>query len=139
MPSYSLDLRDPQTVLRILVCLVESSKAKELQFWAEDYDTMSKAKLLVIDYRRAKGIISLRVTEDNGAAIPVAPEAHQWSQPPQSAPLERERTEATKVARRTHLPTDEELATMEEEAQKKQALARLEAEGKVPLRIRTQN
>lgn len=137
MPSYDLNLKDPQTILRILVCLVEASKEKEVEFWAQDYDGMDKARVLVIDYNRKKGVISLRVTADNGAAVAVQPEAHSWTMPPQSAPLERARTEATQTARRTHLPTDEELATMEEEAQKKQALARLEAEGKAPLRIRT--
>ena len=139
MPSYDLNLKDPQTILRILVCLVEHSKDKEVEFWAEDYDAMQKPRVLIVDYNRKKGVISLRVTADNGAAVAVQPENFGWTQPPQSAPLERARTEATQTARRTHLPSDEELAKMEEEANKRQALARLEEEGKAPLRIRTQN
>jgi hypothetical protein len=137
MPSYALDLRDPQTILRILVCLIESTKAKELQFWAEDYDTMSHGKVLLVDYQRRKGLISLRVTSDNGAAIPVQPENMAWTQPPQSAPLERARAEATRQAQRVSVPSDEELADLENEMKKRQELARLEAEGKAPLRIHT--
>lgn len=137
MPSYDLNLKDPQTILRILVCLVESTKTKEAEFFAQDYDGLQKPRVLIVDYNRKKGVISLRVTADNGAAVAVQPENFGWVQPPQTAPLERARTEAAQTARRTHIPTDEELAAMEEEANKKQALARLEAEGKAPLRIRT--
>jgi hypothetical protein len=139
MPSYDLNLKDPQTILRILVCLIEASKNKEVEFWAQDYDGMDKARVLVIDYNRKKGVISLRVTADNGAAVAVQPEAHSWTQPPQTAPLERARTEATASAKRTHVPTDEELADLEEKSRQNQNLARLEEEGKAPLRIRTQN
>lgn len=139
MPSYDLNLKDPQTILRILVCLVESTPKKEVEFWAQDYDGLQKPRVLIVDYNRKKGVISLRVTADNGAAVAVQPENFGWVQPPQTAPLERARTEATATARRTHIPTDEELAKMEEEANQKQSLARLEAEGKSPLRIRTQN
>jgi len=137
MPSYDLNLKDPQTILRILVCLVESTKDKEVQFFAQDYDGLQKPRVLIVDYNRKKGVISLRVTADNGAAVAVQPENFGWTQPPQSAPLERARTEATATARRTHLPSDEELAKMEDEANKRQSLARLEEEGKAPLRIRT--
>ena len=96
MPSYNLDLRDPQSVLRILVCLVEAAKGKELQIWAQDYDGLNTGKLLTVDYQRKRGIISLRVTSDNGAAIPVAPEAHQWTRPPEAAPTERHRVAAAR-------------------------------------------
>jgi hypothetical protein len=136
MPSYDLNLKDPQTILRILVCLVAQSKG-EVQFYAQDYDGLDKARVLIVDYNRKKGVISLRVTADNGAAVAVQPEAHSWTQPITSAPLERARTEAAQTAQRTHVPSDEELANMEEEAKRKQELARLEREGKAPLRIRT--
>jgi len=134
MPSYDLNLKDPQTILRILVCLVEQSKG-EVQFYAQDYDGIAKPRVLIVDYNRKKGVISLRVTADNGAAVAVVPEAHAWTQPPQVAPLERARTEATQTARRTHVPTDEELADLEDQSKKNQSLARLDEEGKAPLRI----
>jgi hypothetical protein len=138
MPSYSLDLRDPQTVLRIMVCLVEAAKGKELQFWAEDFDGQTTGKLLVVDYQRKKGIISLRVTSDNGAAVPVAPEAHQWVRPPEAAPLERHRVAAAETAKRSHVPTDEDMADLEDAARKRQELAKAVDEGKTPLQIRVQ-
>jgi hypothetical protein len=138
MSSYNLDLRDPQTALRILVVLAEKSGG-ELCVSAEDYDGLDKAKLLIVDYDRKRGLISLRVTADNGCAVPVQPEAHNWTQPPQSAPLERARTEATRAARQRAVPSDEELADMEEKMRARQELARMEEEGKVPLRIRTQS
>jgi hypothetical protein len=134
MPSYNLDLRDPQTALRILVCLIEQAKG-ELQLWAQDYDSLDKGKLLTVDYNRKKGIISLRVTSDNGGAVTVQPEAHAWTQPPQVAPLERARSEAAQKSQRTHVPSDEELAAMEENQKRIQELANLEREGKAPLRI----
>lgn len=139
MPSYALDLRDPQTVLRILVCLVEAAKGKELQFWAEDYDSMANGKLLTVDYNRKRGVISLRVTSDNGGAVQVSPEATNWTKLPQEAPLERARSEALRKAQRVAVPSDEELADLEKEMRNRQELARLESEGKVPLRIRTQS
>ena len=138
MPSYNIDLRDPQAVLRILVCLVESAKGKELQFWAEDYDGQNTGKLLVVDYQKKKGIISLRVTSDNGAAVPVAPEAHQWARPPEAAPLERHRVAAAAAAERHAVPTDEEMADLEEAAERNRNLAKAVEEGKTPLQIRVQ-
>jgi hypothetical protein len=137
LPSYNLDLRDPQAVLRILVCLVEQSKGKELQFWAEDYDGQSTGKILLVDYQKKKGIISLRVTSDNGAAIPVAPESHAWAKPPEAAPLERHRVAAAEQARRSRVPTDEDMADAEERAAAAQELSKAVEEGKTPLRIRT--
>lgn len=137
MPSYNLDLRDPQAVLRILVCLVEQSKGKELQFWAEDYDGQSTGKILLVDYQKKKGIISLRVTSDNGAAIPVAPESHSWTKPAEVAPLERARVVAAETARRSRVPTDADMADAEERATAAQELAKAVEEGKTPLRIRT--
>jgi hypothetical protein len=137
MPSYNLDLRDPQAVLRILVCLVEQSKGKELQLWAEDYDGQNTGKILLVDYQKKKGIISLRVTSDNGAAIPVAPESHAWTKPPEAAPLERARVAAAETARRSRVPTDEDQAAAEERMSAAQELAKAVEEGTTPLRIRT--
>jgi hypothetical protein len=134
MPSYNLNLADPQTVLRILVTLVEQN-GDELHFKAEDYDGLDKGKVLSHSYDKKGGMITLRVSSDNGGAVVVQPEAHQWTQPAQSAPLERARTEATKIAQRRAVPSDEELADMEEAAQRSQNLAAMEAEGKAPLRI----
>lgn len=137
MPSYSLDLRDAQTVLRILVCLVEQTKRKELQLSAEDYDSLAHGKLLMVDYQRKKGIISLRVTSDNGAAVPVAPEAHQWVKPPEAAPLERSRVNAEREAEQVSVRTDEELADLEDRRAAVQKLAREVAAGKTSLRLTT--
>jgi len=136
MPSYSLNLSDPQTVLRILVTLVEQAGGC-LEFHSQDYDQMDRSKLLTIDYDRTKGVNTLRVLGNSSAAVSVTPESHQWSLPLTSAPTERARTEATQKARRTHIPSDEELAQMEEENQQRQSLAKLDEEGKAPLRIRT--
>jgi hypothetical protein len=137
MPSYNLNLADPQTVLRILVTIVEQSGGI-LEFHSEDYDKMDRSKLLAVDYDRTKCINTLRVLSNSSAVVPVVPEAHGWTQPPQTAPLERARNEATQQAKRQTVRTDEELADMEDEMQKRQALADLEKEGKAPLRIRTQ-
>jgi hypothetical protein len=136
MASYNLDLRDPQTVLRILTVLVEQHDG-ELTFPAEDYDSLEKPKLLVVNYSRKKGIVFLRTTADFGSAVPVHPEAANWTNPPQTAPLERARSEAAQQARRVAVPSDEELADLEEKMQARQNLAAMEAEGKAPLRIRT--
>ena len=136
MPSYQINLADPQTVLRLLVCIVEQAKGKEVQVWAQDFDGMDKPKLLLVDYNRKKAVISLRATADFGSAVPVQPEAHQWARPPIDAPLERARTDATQKARQRAIPTDEELADMEEAAAARQSLAKLEEEGKAPLKIR---
>jgi hypothetical protein len=138
MPSYDLNWKDPQTALRILICLVEQNKG-QIELWAEDYDSLDKAKVLTYSYNRQKGKITLNVSSDNGGAVVVQPEAHAWTQPAESAPLERARAEATRQARRVAVPSDAELADMEEELKKRQNLAKLEEEGKAPLRIRTQN
>jgi hypothetical protein len=136
MPSYSLNLADHATLLRILVVLAEQAGGV-LEFHSEDYDALDRSKLLTVDYDRKKGVNTLRVLGNASAAVSVAPEAHAWTQPPQSAPLERARTEATQRARRSHVPSDDELAALEEKMQREQELARLEAEGKAPLRIKT--
>jgi hypothetical protein len=134
MPAYNINLADPQTVLRILVTIVEQNGGF-LEFHSEDYDRMDRSKLLTIDYAREKGVNTLRVLGNSSAAVSVAPEAHQWSQPPQAAPLERARSEAAQRSQRSHVPSDQDLARMEEERERDQELARMEREGKAPLRI----
>jgi hypothetical protein len=136
MPSYNLDLRDPQTILRILVTLVEQNRG-EMSFRAEDYDSLDKGKLLMVDYNRKRGVISLRATADFGSAVPVAPEAHAWTKPAEAAPLERHRVAAAKDAERHSVPTDEDMARLEEDAERIANLARDVKDGKSPLRIRT--
>jgi hypothetical protein len=118
----------------MLAVLAENSLG-ELSISAQDYDGFDTAKLLTIDYNREKGLISIRVSKDNGWAVSVHPESRSWTKPSQDAPLERARTEATRVAQRRAIPSDEELADMEDEAHKRQILSKLEAEGKTPLRI----
>jgi hypothetical protein len=136
MPSYSIDLRDPQTILRILVCLVRQNEG-ELQFKAEDYDGLEHGIVLTVDYEKRKGLLCLRATKDFGGAVVVAPESHAWAKPAETAPLERSRADAAVAASRRKVPTDEDMARLEEDAMRVQELARADAEGKTPLRIRT--
>jgi hypothetical protein len=136
MPSYNIDLRDPQTLLRIIATLVEQNNGV-MVFSAEDYDGIEKGKVLTIDYDRKKGQLSLRCTADFGSAVAVAPEAHAWTKPAEAAPLERHRVAAARDAERRAVPTDEDMADLEEAARRRQELARAVEEGKTPLKIRT--
>jgi hypothetical protein len=136
MPAYNINISDPQTILRILVVLIEQNGGL-LTFNAEDFDGMDKPKLLMVDYERKKGIVSLRATADFGSAVPVHPEAHQWTKPAEAAPLERHRVAAARDAERRAVPTDEDMADLEEAAARRQELARAVEEGKTPLKIRT--
>ncbi len=138
MPAHQIDLQDPKSLGRLLLAIVIANK-KELRIKACDYDSIDAGRLLVIDFDREAGDVVIRATSSFGRAMTVTPENYQWTLPLTTAPLERARTEATASAKRTHVPTDEELADLEEKSRKNQNLARLEEEGKAPLRIRTQN
>lgn len=136
MPAHQIDLQDPKSLGRLLLAIVIANKG-ELRIKACDYDSIDAGRLLVIDFDRKAGDLVILATSSYGRAMTVTPESYQWTLPLTTAPLERARTEATAAARRTHVPTDEEIVALEEKNAKDQALARLEAEGKAPLRIRT--
>jgi len=136
MTAHQIDLQDPKSLARVLLAIVIANK-NELRIKACDYDSIDASRLLVVDFDREAGDLVMRATSSYGRAMAVTPENFQWSLPLTSAPTERARTEATQKARRTHIPSDEELAQMEEENQQRQSLAKLDEEGKAPLRIRT--
>lgn len=136
MPAHSIDLKDPQSALRVLLALV-IQEGGELRIKAMTYDQLDKGRILTIDFDRRKSQIVIRATSDLASAIPVAPEAHQWVMPPETHPLERARVTATRDAEQRSIPSDEQLAELEEEMLKRQKLAKDVAEGKNPLRLKT--
>jgi len=136
MPAHAIDLKDPQSALRVLLALVVQAGG-ELRCKAVVYDQLDKGRLLTIDFDRRKSQIVIRATSDLASAVPVAPEAHQWVMPATAAPLERARVAATHEAEQRSVPSDEELAELEQEMLRKQKLARDVAEGKNPLRLKT--
>lgn len=137
MPAHQIDLQDPKSLGRLLLAITIASK-NELRLKACDYDSIDAGRLLVVDFDREAGDIVIRATSSYGRAMAVTPENFQWTLPLTAAPLERARTEATQRAARTHVPTDEELADLETKSRQDQSLAKLEEEGKAPLKIRTQ-
>lgn len=136
MPAHSIDLRDPQSALRVLLALV-IQEGGELRLKGVVYDTIDKGRILTLDFDRKKSQIVLRATSDLASAIPVQPEAHGWVMPPQTAPLERARVQAEHEAEVRSIPSDEQLAELEEAMLRKQKLAKDVAEGKNPLRLKT--
>ena len=136
MPAHSCDLRDPKNVLRVLLALVIENGG-ELRLKAATYDTQDRQKLLTVDFDRRKSQIVIRATSDFGSVVQVPPESYQWSAPPAQAPLERARTIAEAEATRRAIPSDEDLADLEERAQKNRNVAAEAAEGRTPVRIRT--
>jgi len=136
MPAHAIDLRDPQSALRVLLTLVLQNGG-ELRFKACDYDQLDRGRLLTVDFDRKRSQVVLRATSDFASAVPVAPEAHAWVKPIDAAPTERARVQAEKDASRIAVHTDEELAEREEELARRQAVARLVQEGKSPMRIKT--
>lgn len=135
MPAHLIDLQDQQAMGRLLLAIVLSTNRKELRVKAVDYDSIDRGRLLVLDFDRETSELVLRATTSFGKALVVQPEAVQWSLPFNQAPREVRRSEATKEASRRAVPTDEELAAMEEAAARRQNLASMEDEGKSPLRI----
>lgn len=136
MPSHNADLNDPKNILRILMAVVIKS-GNELRVKAPLYDSMDRGKLLVVDFDAKKNEIVLRATSDFGRAVVVQPESFQWSQPPNVAPLERARAVAEAESAKSAVHSDEELADMEEAAERRQALAREAAKSGVAMRIKT--
>lgn len=136
MPSHTADFRDPQTAVRILLALTVANGG-ELRVKASQYDSLDRQKLLVIDFDAQKNEIVLRATSAFGRAVVVQPESYQWAKPPEAAPLERARQVAESETRTRAVHTDEELADMEEEAERRQALAREAAKSGVAMRIKT--
>jgi hypothetical protein len=136
MPAHAINLKDPQSALRVLLALVVQAGG-ELRCKAVVYDQLDKGRLLTIDFDRRKSQIVIRATSDLASAVPVAPEAHQWVMPPSAAPLERARVVAEHEAEIRNIPSDEQLAEMEERIAANQKLARDVKEGKNPLRLKT--
>src|SRR5262249_23573692 len=110
----------------------------ELRLKASTYDTQERQKLLTVDFDKRKSEIILRATSDFGNVVKVPPESYAWTQPAQTAPLERARVAAETEAMRRAIPSDEDLADLEEAAQRNRDVARQVEEGRTPLRIRTQ-
>ncbi len=129
-------MTDPQAVLRLILALVIKNGG-ELRVKAPLYDSLDRARRLVVDFDAKKGDIVLRATSDFGRAIIVTPENIAWVKPPEAAPLERARVTAEHEAEKRHVPSDEELADMEERQAALQKLSRDAKEGKTPLRLKT--
>jgi len=136
MPAHSIDLKDPQSALRVLLALVLQAGG-ELRIKAVTYDQLDRGRILTIDFDRKRSQIVLRATSDLASAVPVAPEAHQWVMPPSAAPLERARVRAEHEVEERNIRTDEQLAELEEELARKQQLAKDVKEEKNPLRLKT--
>lgn len=136
MPAHQIDLKDPQSISRLLLAVVLSGGG-ELRLPAHVYDGIDRGRLLLVDFDREKSELVISATSDWGRAITIAPESYAWTQPANVAPLERQRVAAEVAAAKTSMHSDEELAEMEESMQRNQKLAKDVAEGKNPLRIRT--
>ena len=136
MPSWNLDINDKPTLLRILSVLIDESEAKEIRFDARAYDTFDKPRLCVVDFDKKNGQIVLKLTSTDGRVAVVQPEAHQWTLPLDQSPTHRQRTQAEQEAQRRSIPTDEELADLEERARQNAQLARDLEDGKSPMRIK---
>lgn len=136
MPAHAINLKDPQSALRVLLALVIQAGG-ELRVKALTYDQLDKGRILTIDFDRKRSQIVLRATSDLASAVPVQPEAHQWVMPANEAPLERARIRVEHEAEERSIRTDEQLAELEEELARKQQLAEDVKKGKSPLRLKT--
>jgi hypothetical protein len=136
MPAHNIDLRDPQNVSRILLALCIEAGG-ELRIKARTYDTQDRSKLLIVDFDARRSHIVIRATSGDGSAAKVAPESYQWTAPVAQAPLERSRVAAAAEAARRAIPSDEDLADLEEKAQRDRDLAKAVEEGKTPIRLKT--
>ena len=136
MPAHNCELNDSKSVLRILLAAV-LEVGGELRVKAATYDSLDRGRLLTVDSDKRKGQLVLRATSDFGRAVVVQPESFQWSQPKEVAPLERARAVAEAESAKSAVHSDEELADMEEAAQRRQALAREAAKSGVAMRIKT--
>jgi hypothetical protein len=136
MPAHNADLNDPKSILRILLALVIKNGG-ELRVKASLCDSQDRGKLLVVDFDPKKNDIVLRATSDYGRVVLVSPENIAWTLPREAAPQERARMLAEKEVQRRAMPTDEDMAAMEEKLTRQQEAARAMEEGKSPLKIRT--
>jgi hypothetical protein len=136
MPAHNAELSDSKSILRILLALVLENGG-ELRIKATSYDGIDKGRLLTVDFDDKKSQIVLRATSAWGRAVVVQPESHAWVQPQTEAPLERARVRAEAIAQRRAIPSDEQLADMEESIQRNQDVAKDVTDGKVPIRLRT--
>jgi hypothetical protein len=136
MPSHNFDLNDSKNILRLLLALTIQNEG-ELRIKGVTFDSIDRGRLLLIDYDPKKADIVIRATSDLGRVAVVPPENAGWAKPAETAPLERSRADAAVAASRRKVPTDEDMARLEEDAMRVQELARADAEGKTPLRIRT--
>jgi hypothetical protein len=129
MPAHSLDLADPKAVARLLVsaCLEHGG---ELRIKALTYDTIDKGRAMIVDFDRATSEIVIRVTSDLGKVMVVPAENSQWLRPKEEVPRNQAETQATQEVVRRTLRSDEELAELEEQLEKKASLAREVQEGK---------
>jgi hypothetical protein len=136
VPAHNADLNDPKNILRILLAVVLRNGG-ELRVKASLMDSLDRGRLLTVDFDRKKAEIVLRATSDFGRVVVVQPESFAWTQPASEAPQERTRVQAEREAARRSIPTDEDLADMEERAGKAQTVAREVADGKSPMKLRT--
>lgn len=136
MPSHSLELGDAKTLARLLLALALENDG-EVRLRAATYDSIDRGRILLVDYDKRKGQIVLKASSDFARAVAVQPESYAWVQPQTEAPLERARVRAAAEAARRHLPSDEELAEMEDRMHREGEVAKAVAEGKTPIRLRT--
>jgi len=122
-------LNDPKTIARLLVSAA-LEHGGELRIKATTYDTIDKGRAMVVDFDRAASEIVIRVTSDLGKVVIVPAENSQWLKQPEERPQQRAETQATQDVVRRTFRSDEELAELEEQLDRKQTLAREVAEGK---------
>ena len=140
MPSHNFKitsddgLHPHEDVLRLLLALTIKNGG-ELRIKGTLFDTLDRGRLLLIDFDRKKNEIVLRSTSDFGRVAVVRAEGQVWSAPPESAPMERARIAAAHAAEERSLPTDEQLAEMEEKLAVQKRVADDVAAGLAPMRI----
>src|SRR6266404_842597 len=97
MPAHQINLSDHDAALRVLLALVLEAGG-ELRFKASTYDSLDRTRLVILDFDKRKNQVIIRSTSDWGGFASVPPESAAWSQPRDSAPMERARVAATRSA-----------------------------------------
>ena len=136
MPAHQLNLQDPKTLARLLLAMAVENGG-EVRLRGATYDSIDSGRILLIDYDKKRAQVVVKASTNFARAITVQPESYQWTMPQAESPREQAAVKAVAQAQRVHVPSDEELADMEEQAAKRAALAKDIDEGKIPIRLRT--
>ena len=128
MPSHNFSLDDPKNTLRVLLALTIKNGG-ELRIKGSFFDSLDRGRLLLIDFDAKRNEIILRATSDFGRAVAVHPESYSWVKPASEAPTERARLQAEAEVERRSIPSDEQLAELEERLARKQTLVQHSKDG----------